>query len=76
MLLEQQVGRSKNPFVKDIKCLFKDELTVSSEEALEKRAGGSVADASRSLDITEVTPGLGIPEYLGHVLKIHLQDFE
>lgn len=34
----------------------------------------SMADVPWSLNITEVTPGLGIPEYLVH--KIHLQDFE
>lgn len=45
---------------------------MSSEEALEGRGEGSVADAPCSLDITEVTPGLGIPEYLVHVHRIHV----
>lgn len=52
--------------------MFKNELTVSSEEALEGRGEGSVADVPCSLDITEVTPGLGIPEYLVHVHRIHV----
>lgn len=75
-LLEQQVDRSKKPLLKDITGLFKNEFAVSSEEALKRGGEGSIADVPCPLCITEVTPGLAISEYLGHVHKIKLlRDF-